>query len=58
LYRLTQSEWLRQMAHDSAGWAMIVFAAVLFWILLAYLRLVIREEESADIGAIVRQAKI
>jgi exosortase len=58
LYTVTTSETLRHLAHDWAGFAMIAFAAVLFWLLLKYLKLVIVEEEAMDMASVVRQAKI
>jgi exosortase len=58
LYQITQSESIRQWAHDSAGWGMILFAAVLYWLLLWYLRRLIHEEEDVDMATLVRQAQI
>ena len=58
LYTVTTSEPLRKLAHDWAGIGMIGFAAVLFWLLLTYLKAVIVEEEALDMATVVRQAEI
>jgi exosortase len=58
IYQITTSEWLRGLAHDSAGWGMILFAAAVFWLCLWYFRQLVREEETVDISAIVRQARV
>ena len=58
IYECTKSEWARSLAHDSAGWAMIVIAAVMFSLLLWYLKVLIYEEEIVDISTLVREARI
>lgn len=58
LYQFTDNEWLRQFAHDSAGWATILFAGGILWVLLLYFRWLIREEEVMDVGALVRESAI
>ena len=58
LYEITTSAWIRHLAHDSAGWGMILFAGGLFWLVLAYLRLLLVEEEAASMAAVVRQARL
>ena len=58
LYETTKSEWVRHFAHDSAGWGMILFAGLLFWLLLWYSRLLFVEEEEADMASVVRHAQI
>jgi exosortase len=58
LYQFTESESLRQFAHDSAGWATILFAGAILWAFLLYFRWVIREEEIMDVGALIRESAI
>jgi len=58
LYEVTKNEAARHFVHDSAGWGMIVFAAGLFALLLWYLKHIIVEEETVEIGSIVRRAAI
>ena len=58
LYQFSSNESVRHFAHDSAGWATILFAAVLLFALLRYLRLIVREEEIMDVGALVRKSKV
>jgi exosortase len=58
IYEATKSEWFRKLAHDSAGWGMILFAAAAFWLLLWFIGRVIQEEETADLATLVKQAKI
>lgn len=56
LYRLTDNEWMRHLAHDSAGWAMILFACSLLGLLLGYLRILFVEVEQVDMRTVVRSA--
>jgi exosortase len=58
LYQITDNEALRQMAHDYAGFGMIVLAAGLFWLVLWYLGKLIREDEAMDMASLVRKARI
>jgi exosortase len=58
VYEITASASVRHWVHDSAGWAMIVFAAGLFGLLLWYLGRLLIEEEDADISLVVRRAQI
>jgi exosortase len=57
VYQYSDSEAIRKLVHDSAGWATILFAACLFWVFLWYLRKLIREDEIFDAAALVRMAK-
>lgn len=58
LYQLTESESIRQIAHDSAGWATIAFAAAMLWTILRYFRCIVREEEQLDVVSLVRESAI
>ncbi len=58
IYEYTKSESIRRMAHDSAGWGMILFAAAVFGLLLWYLKHLIVEEETVEIDSIVRRAAV
>jgi exosortase len=44
----------RSWIHDGAGFGMILFAAGLFWLLLRYLRLLVREERVLDMSDAIR----
>lgn len=57
LYQITSSESIRKMAHDSAGWGMIVLATALFWLVLKYLKLLVREQEIMDVADLMRTHK-
>jgi exosortase len=57
LYRLVESDAARRWIHDSAGWFMVLFAAVAFWLLLKYIRLLIKEEHLMDMSAVVKQRR-
>jgi exosortase len=57
LYGLFEGEGARRWIHDSAGWVMVMFAAAAFWLLLAYLRLLIKEEQELEMSAIVKQRR-
>jgi exosortase len=58
LYELASSEAAKHFSHSFAGLAMIAFAAVLFWIVLWYLRKLFREQEQMDMGSLVRRGDI
>jgi exosortase len=58
LFRVTGSESIRQWIHDSAGWAMILFAACLFALLLRYLQCLVQEEEVMDMSAVVKHSRL
>jgi exosortase len=58
LYQWTTNAQIRTAVHDAAGIAMFLFAAVLFWLLLAYLRLLVREEEIMDMTTVVKQCRV
>jgi exosortase len=57
LYQYVSGEAGRQFAHNSAGWVMIPFAAVLFGLVLLYLDRLMREVELVDVGAAVRRER-
>ncbi len=44
--------------HNYAGYAMAFFAAVMFSLLLGYLRLLVKEEEVMDMTAVVKQCRV
>ena len=46
----------QQAAHDVSGWAMILFAAFLFWLLLWYLEKLFPHQEAVDMAKLVAQA--
>lgn len=48
----------QHLAHDFAGWVMIPFAALLFWLVLWYLDKLLPEEEVLDMSAVVREANL
>lgn len=58
LYQWTTNEQIRGWMHDFAGIGMFLFAGVLFWLLLLYLRVLVREEEVMDMSAVVRQCRV
>lgn len=58
LYQFTTNEQVRHFAHDSAGWATILLAAAMLWVLLRYFQWLIQEEEIMDTAALVRGASI
>jgi len=57
LYRTSAGPDWHEWIHDGAGWAMVAFAAVAFWLLLVYLRLLIREDHIMDMTAVVKQSR-
>jgi exosortase len=57
VYRMSESEETRHLAHDWAGWGMIVLAGGLFSLLLWYLGKLTREVEVMDMASLVRQAQ-
>jgi len=48
----------RERIHDAAGWAMLLMAAGLFWSLVCYLKLLVKEEEVMDMMAVVKQCRV
>jgi exosortase len=58
LYQVLHDEHSRQWIHDSAGWAMVLFAAAAFSLLLWYLRRLIKEEQVMDMSAMVKQCRV
>jgi len=53
LYQWASSEAAMKFSHDFAGWAMIPFAAALFWVVLWYLNKLFPEEHVAELRTIV-----
>jgi exosortase len=58
LYQVLQSEASRQTIHDFAGWGMVLLAAAVFWLLLWYLRRLVKEEHVMDMSAVVKQCRV
>ncbi|NLF08225.1 MAG: exosortase/archaeosortase family protein [Pirellulaceae bacterium] len=58
LYQYTSGEAARKFSHDAAGWIMIVFAAVLFGLVLWYLSRLFEEVEVVDVGAVIRRSRV
>jgi exosortase len=58
LYELLPGPAAHDWIHKGAGWAMILFAAGLFWLLLAYLRRLIKEEHVMDMGDVVKLSRV
>jgi exosortase len=58
LYQVLHGEAARQAIHDFAGWGMVLFAAAVFWLLLWYLRRLVKEEQIMDMSAVVRQCRV
>jgi exosortase len=54
LYQMVSGEAARHFSHDLAGWVMIPFAALLFALVLGYLRWLIRDVSVVDAGALLR----
>jgi exosortase len=57
LYQWLPGEQARQWVHDVAGWGMVLFAAAAFWLLLLYLRRLVKEERVMDMTAMVRHSR-
>jgi exosortase len=55
LFQLVSGDAARHFSHDFAGWAMIPFAAGLFWLVLWYLGKLFPEEEIVDVGSLIRE---
>ncbi len=58
LYELLPGPAARAWIHDAAGWAMILFAAALFWLLLSYLRRLVTEQEVMEMADVVKLARV
>ena len=58
LYQVLHGEAARKAIHDFAGWGMVLFAAAAFWLLLWYLRRLVKEEQIMDMSAVVRQCRV
>lgn len=57
MYEFVSGEAAHKFAHDFAGYAMIPLAAAMFWGVLWYLRLLVREDEVMDMSALVRESR-
>ncbi len=55
LYEFGSSEAAQKFSHDLAGWAMIPFAALLFWMVLWYLGKLFQEHEQMGVESLVRR---
>jgi eight transmembrane protein EpsH (proposed exosortase) len=55
LYEFASSETAHRFSHDLAGWAMIPFAALLFWLVLWYLGKLFQEHEQLGVENLVRR---
>ncbi len=53
LYQLASSEAAQHFSHDVAGWVMIPFAALLFALVLWYLRNTVQEVEVLDVRSLI-----
>ena len=54
LYQYASDETAKRFSHDTAGWAMILLAAMLFALVLWYLGRLVREVEVVEVGAVIR----
>jgi exosortase/archaeosortase family protein len=57
MYQFVSGEAAHKFAHDFAGYAMIPLAAAMFWGVLWYLRLLVREDEVMDMSTLVRESR-
>ncbi len=57
LYQVLHDERAHQWIHEFAGWGMVLFAAAAFWLLLVYLRRLVKEELIMDMTAVVKQSR-
>ena len=57
LFQQTASPQARESIHDWLGKGMIPLAALLFFLLLGYLRLLVKEEEDMDMTAVLKQCR-
>ena len=55
LYQTASSEQSRQWIHEGAGIGMVLFAAAALWLVLAYVRVLVKEEQVMDMNAVVKQ---
>lgn len=55
LYEFVSSDAAKHFSHDFAGWAMIPFAALLFWLVLWYLAKLFQEHEQIGVENLVRR---
>jgi exosortase len=55
LYLHCSVEAGKRFSHDAAGWAMIVLAALLFGLLLWYLKWLVRDYQVARVGDLIRR---
>ena len=57
LFQWVQGEQAHEWIHHAAGWGMVLFAAGAFWLLLVYLRQLVKEELVMDMTAMVKQSR-
>jgi exosortase len=57
LFQWIPGEQAHEWIHDVAGWGMVLFAAAAFWLLLVYLRQLVKEELVMDMTAMVKQSR-
>jgi exosortase len=57
MFQFVSGEAAHKFAHDFAGYAMIPLAAAMFWGVLWYLRLLVREDEVMDMSTLVRESR-
>jgi exosortase len=57
LFRYLADERARHWIHAGAGWAMVLFAAALFALLLWYVRRLVKEEQIMDMSTIVKHSR-
>jgi exosortase len=55
LYEFVSSDAAKHFSHDFAGWAMIPFAVLLFWLVLWYLGKLFQEHEQMGVENVVRR---
>jgi exosortase len=57
LYEHVSSEWAKHLVHDGAGWITILVAAILFALVLEYLRHIMREVQEIPAHELVRSSR-
>ncbi|HUE74565.1 MAG TPA: exosortase/archaeosortase family protein [Pirellulaceae bacterium] len=57
LFQWVPGEQAHEWIHDAAGWGMVLFAVAAFWLLLVYLRQLVKEELVMDMSAMVKQSR-
>ncbi len=57
LFQWFPGELVHEWIHSAAGWGMVLFAAAAFWLLLVYLRRLVKEELVMDMTAMVKHSR-